>query len=550
MAKRKDFPWLLLLVFIATILLAGLFNQGIYGSHDGEIHIARIAQFLEALKDGQFPVRWLESLNFGFGYPTFVYAYSSPYYLGSLISILIPNFEIIFKILMFTSIITSAITFYYFSKNNFTRVAAFMGSLFYTTAPYRFADIYERGALGEALSFVLIPLLFSASYVIIKKTFLGFIFTSLTVFAFITTHALTLLIFLPAQILFSILIFGRQIDKYKILALSIVFGFLLASFQWLPMIFEQKYIELDKTYFNIFQETFIGVNQLLRIPKDGTNIGTGIQLGLAQSGVILLSFGMSGYEFLAKRFLDKFTIFFLITGLTAALLTLDISKPIWFGLKPLATILFPWRFLTFTTFAAAILAGLLANRFVNHKCGFVIMLILIFIALYPARHYWQGRLWHTFSADYYASYQDPYKLDNYYLPKGLLANLQELQLEPISVIEGDGEITILSKQSNLTVAQVSSQEDAKIQFHTMYFPGWTLTIDDKKSDIIKDYPNLEGIIIAEVPKGSHTVTLEFMETTLRRSANFLSLFSFIILVMVVLARIYLGQSSKKVKQVL
>ena len=74
----------------------------------------------------------------------------------------------------------------------------------------------------------------------------------------------------------------------------------------------------------------------------------------------------------------------------------------------------------------------------------------------------------------------------------------------------------------------------------MYFPGWQLFVDGQKSEIIKDYPNLEGIIVAEVPKGSHLVTLEFRETPLRRAANFLTLFSMIILAGVLLVgRIYL-----------
>lgn len=531
MAKRKDFPWLLLLVFISTILLAGFFNQGIYGSHDGEIHVARIAQFLEALKDGQFPVRWLENLNFGFGYPTFVYAYSSPYYLSSLVSILIPNFEIIFKILMFTSIIISAIIFYYFSKNNFTRFAAFIGSLFYITAPYRFADIYERGALGETLSFVLIPLLFSAPYVIIKKTFLGFIFTSLTVFAFITTHALTLLIFLPAQILFSILIFGRQIDKYKILALSIVFGFLLASFQWLPMIFEQQYIELDKTYFNIFEGHFLTIYQLLRIPKENVNIGTGIQLGAAQMLILILSVFFIFLRFAKTKKLDKLATFFLGGLLICAFLTLDVSKLLWYNFKPLSTIIFPWRFLTFTTFAAAYLSAFLVSGVLTFKKQIVVSAVAVIIAIYPTRHYLSGKYWHTFPNDYYTNYQDPYKLDNYYLPKGV-TQLEKLMVPTVSIVEGEGSVRVIEKKNHHIEIMADLNGQSLVQFHTIDFPGWQLYIDGQRSPVIKNYPNLEGIIVANVNPGRHSIDLKFQETPLRLFANIVSAVSFATLLLI------------------
>ncbi len=558
--KSQSVLVVIFIFIVSTVLLFSLFQKGIYNSHDGEVHVARIAQFRQALEDGQLPVRWLGNWNFGYGYPALVYAYSLPYYIGTLLKQLNLSYEEIYKVLIFSSLFFSGLTFYYFSRNYFPKTASIIGSLFYISAPYRLADIYERGALAECLSFIFLPLLFLVVKFLKKEYFGGFLVTSLIVFAVLTTHALTLLVFLPFLLLFWIL----EIKKDRVLAakllFALLFGVLLSAFQILPMIFEQKYVELDKTYFNIFQGTFISINQLLRIPKEGVNIGTGIQLGLAQSSVILLSLVLAGYEFLARRSFDKFTIFFLITSLVAALLTLDISKSVWLTFKPLTTVLFPWRFLTLTTFSAAILASLLTNRFVNSIYSFIIMLILIFIALYPSRHYWKGQGWHTFENNYYQSYPDPLKLDNYYLPKGLRANLQELQLEPVSAVDGDGVVSLLKKQSNLITTQISSTHASKIQFHTMYFPGWTLSIDNKqsfsankkteKTEIIKDYPNLEGIIVAQVPKGNHIVTLEFMETPLRRAANLLSLFGFMVLVAIVLARNYLAQFSRKVKQVL
>lgn len=551
MRTRIDLVFTAAILTTSILLLVNILKNGIYSSHDGEIHTARIVQFREAAQD-QIPVRWLPNLNFGFGYPTYVYLYSLPYYLATLISSFASNPEVIFKVLMFLSISLSAVSFYFVVRIlGLGPVSAFIGSLFYIAAPYRFADIYERGALGESLAFIFLPLLFIAPKIIKENLLSGAVFTTTVIFALLTTHSITFAIFAVPALMFSLLIFGQVAKRYFPIFLTFIFcGSVLSSFQTLPVIFEQKYIELDKTYFNIFQGTFISLNQLLRIPKEGVNIGTGIQLGLAGSSIILLSLVVVSFEFLAKKSLDKFTIFFLITSLVAAFLTLDISKSVWLAFKPLTTVLFPWRFLTFTTFAAAVLASLFANRFVKSNYSFVIILILIFIALYPSRHYWQGQGWHTNSADYYANYQDPYKLDNYYLPKGLAANLQELQLEPVSTVDGDGVVSLLKKQSNLIRAQTASSRESKIQFHTMYFPGWTLTIDNEKSEIIRDYPNLQGLIVAKVPKGSHLVTLEFRETPLRRAANFISLFAFMILAAIVLARIYLAQSSRKVKQVL
>lgn len=550
MRKRPDLLWLVTLVVISILLLSNLTTKGIYSSHDGEIHIARIAQVGEALKHQSPPIRWLSNFNFGFGYPTFVYAYSLPYYFSSLLAVATRDPEITFKLLILLSVVFSAVTFYYFVKLTFSRPAAFVGSLFYISAPYRFADIYERGALGEVLSFMISPLLFMSPYILSRNIYLGFITTALVVATFIGTHAITFIIFLSTTVAISPLVFKKNLKLYIYFGIAVLLGFLLSAFQWIPMIFEQKYINLDSTYFNIFEGTFISVNQLLRIPAADINTGTGIQLGTAQILTLGATLIAISWQLIKKKAVDFYVVFFLVTAVIAAILTLDLSKIIWTTFGPLQTVLFPWRFLTLTTFACAFLAAALASSLTRKSINFVALPILIFIAVFPSRHFLKGHNWHTFDNNFYQSYPDSLKLDNYYLPMELKVNLQELQLEPVSVVDGEGMASLLSKQNNLIIAQVAASQESKVQFHTIYFPGWMLTIDGQRSEIIKDFPSLEGIIVARLPKGNHIATLKFEETPLRRAANLLSLFGLMILVAVVFARAYLAQLSRKVKQVL
>ncbi len=54
----------ILIGFILSVIVAGpLFHKGFYPSHDGELHLARVAAYSQALKNGQFPVRWAADLN-------------------------------------------------------------------------------------------------------------------------------------------------------------------------------------------------------------------------------------------------------------------------------------------------------------------------------------------------------------------------------------------------------------------------------------------------------------------------------------------------------
>lgn len=536
MHKKFDLLWLLALIVVSTLLLFNLTTKGIYSSHDGEIHISRIAQFKEALKYDYLPIRWFSNFNFGFGYPTFVYSYSLPYYFSSLIDLLVRDYEITFKLLILLSVIFSSFTFYYFAKLTFSRLAAFAGSVFYISAPYRFADIYERGALGEFLAFIISPLLFMSPYILSRNICFGFIFTALVVFSFISVHAITFVIFLFATIAISPLIFRKHFKLYFYFICAVGFGFLLSAFQWMPMIFEQKYIELDKTYFNIYEGNFISIYQLLRIPKEGINIGTGIQLGSAQIIIIIATAAYILVNLVNRKKQNSHLIFFLITALIAAFLTTDLSKSIWHFFKPLQAILFSWRFLTYTTFSTALLACFLIDKLQKSKVKIIFFLALIFIAIYPSRHYLMGYNWHTYEKDFYSNYNDYLKLDNYYLPKGLTQNLENLQLAPISIISGDGQAKLINRYNHRLEAILSLEQSSTVQLHMIYFPGWELFIDNQRSQIVTNYPKLEGIIVARVPEGSHKLTLKFEETLLRKIANFLTLGSFLTLVLIVILR--------------
>ena len=563
MPNKKDLFSVILLFILAILLLRNLLQSGIYSSHDSEVHVARLAQFNQAIKEGQFPVRWLANWNFGYGYPTFVYSYSLPYYLGAFLKIFIPNFETIFKLLIFLSVLLSGVTFYIFARQLTAPLSALIGSVFYLTAPYRFADVYERGALGEAFVFIFLPLLFLSPHTILRsKTSLlrskislkrnkslGFLITSLTVFAVITTHALTFLIFLLPAVFYSLLFLKGDFKKMKLYISAIVFGFLLAAFQWLPMVFEQKYIQLDQTYFNIFQGNFISTFQLLRIPHAGVNIGTGIQLGLAQVFIVLFTLVYILYLRISKRKTELLVVFLFLSVIIAAFLTTNLSREIWTDIKPLQTLIFPWRFLTYTTFATAFLASLLANN-LTFKKSWLAFFFLIFLAIFPSRHYLKGYNWYSFSDNYYLRYADPLKLDNYYLPKGLTKNLELLPPDPVSIIEGDGQIKIIKKQSNQLQIAAHLKKNSKVQFHTLYFPGWELTIDGAKTAIITNTPHLEGIVTAEIPAGNHKAVLKFEETPLRRQGNFLTLASFLILLLLIAKYYSFGQFSKATKQVL
>ncbi len=144
-----------LFISIALIIFAvlPLFHPGFFTIHDNE-QIGRLYELDQALKSGQFPVRIVQDLGFGFGYLLFNFYPPAVYYLGELFHLLQFSFIDSIKIVMGIGFIFSAVFMYLLVKELFGKTGALVASVFYTYAPYHSVDLYVRGALSEFFSFV------------------------------------------------------------------------------------------------------------------------------------------------------------------------------------------------------------------------------------------------------------------------------------------------------------------------------------------------------------------------------------------------------------
>ncbi|HBU21690.1 TPA: hypothetical protein DEB02_01965, partial [Candidatus Beckwithbacteria bacterium] len=72
----------LVILGVSLILLRSFFRPGFPETHDGQLYLARMANFHLAAIDWHFPVRWAPNLNYKFGYPVFLFNYYVPYILA------------------------------------------------------------------------------------------------------------------------------------------------------------------------------------------------------------------------------------------------------------------------------------------------------------------------------------------------------------------------------------------------------------------------------------------------------------------------------------
>src|ERR1700722_14282859 len=150
--KKKELLIILLLLALSIPAVLPLFHHGFFQSDDGEWMIIRLSAFYQAMHDGQFPVRFLQRLNFGYGYPVAEFLYPGSFYLGVLLHIIRFGFVNSIKIIFGLSLVGSSLFTYLWLRKLFARFPSFVGALFTLYLPYHLYDVYKRGSVGEVFA--------------------------------------------------------------------------------------------------------------------------------------------------------------------------------------------------------------------------------------------------------------------------------------------------------------------------------------------------------------------------------------------------------------
>jgi uncharacterized membrane protein len=89
-----------------------------------------------ALIDGQFPVRIVKDLGYGFGYPIFNFYGPLPYYIGGLIAVTGISALIATKIMMGIGMVLASITMFLVMRSFIGSLPAAVSAIVFMYAPY------------------------------------------------------------------------------------------------------------------------------------------------------------------------------------------------------------------------------------------------------------------------------------------------------------------------------------------------------------------------------------------------------------------------------
>lgn len=506
--------WLIIAI-VGVRLMSGLMSPGLPMLHDANPHIARAIAYHTSLADGYFPPLWAKEVMGGIGSPVLMLNYQLPYLVGEVWQRFGANVFESYKLTLGVTFVLSGLFLYWALVKEYGRWGAGLSALLYTLAPYRMVDIYVRGALGEAMSFMFPPLILwglqSRSAWLMTVGWSGLFLT----------HPV-------AAAVFSAFFWGKTlVEKRKMREFFWPYGLalLIAAFNILPTLAYTRYTYYSPALSNTLA-MFPTLSQLVdspwgygvSVPGDGD--GMSFEMGKIQWLVLI---GFVGLMIKRRRALDYFLT--LAVVLNIYLMLPDAS---WIYRAGLAKIIdFPWRLLMSSVFGIALMGAILVQELSNKwgKVAITIvggLLLLQTIPMARVDRYWGEQYDKKFFAretgDSYGEYAALTRESRDSSPFGLRAE----------VLEGRASLELIHESSQQLKLKVVAETESKLRINTMYFPGWTTTVDGKSADCAvskRTLPHIDdsGLVVCLVPAGNHELVHEYRALPLQKLGNLLTL---------------------------
>ncbi|OGH12948.1 MAG: hypothetical protein A2776_00945 [Candidatus Levybacteria bacterium RIFCSPHIGHO2_01_FULL_40_10] len=533
---------LILLILVSLLPLLSLLQPGLPITHDGQDHVARIANFYTSLTEGNLVPRWAGNLNWGYGHPILMFLYPLSSYSASFFHFL--GFSLVdsVKLVFAGAFILSGVFMYMWIRDFLGEKAGFVAAILYMFAPYRFIDLYVRGAIGEHMAFVFVPLICFLLLKISKtKKFnsLYFVFSTLSFTGLILSHNALLIMFLPFILFYAAyLVFESKIRSTLILQFAGVFilGFGVSAFFIVPAFLEGKYTLRDIVTKGVALGRFVALKDLIYSPWNFGQTGQfSTQVGLAGWFSAILSPIILFRLRKKNKSLFLFFGFVLIFFLLSIFIMLPVSSFLWQGFSTLQKFQFPWRFLSVSIFCTAILSGFIVYSLQNKKLQTVTLVLAVFLGVFLTKDFWYPKGYLIKSETFYTQVYDGTTDTGESAPIWSVRFMEKRPKAEVEVIAGAAQIKKISRNSTIHKYEIESKGQSRIRENTLYFPGWKVYLDKQElNDIQFQDSTNRGLITFYVPDGKHIISLVFENTKLRLISNLITAGSIVALCVILI----------------
>lgn len=506
----KSFKRYLPLVFLVLLLIPSiwfLFTNGFIKTDDGDWMVVRFSAFYQALRDGQFPVRFLGRLNFGYGYPVANFLYPGFMYAAVPLHIFGLNFLNSIKAILGLSMVSSGVFMFFWLRKFFDEQSAFFGSLFYVYSPYHLFDLTKRGSAGELFSLAVFP------FVLWQLERENFLWSAIGIAVLIIAHNSLAVLFLSVILLYmglSVYVSKNRRKLFPEYAASLIFGLAMSAFFWMPAIFELSNTVFSETKISNYNQYFAEINQI----------------GL----VTILVFLSATALFVMKKNLIKkhrLTIVLLVVGIVSIFFATAISSVFW-QVLPASFVQFPFRFLSVSIVCGAYLLAFVLSQFPD-KYKIYAGVILIGATVFLSRDYLFPKQFYVQNDSFYATNEATTTVSDEYMSIWVKQKPLAHFKNKVEIVAGAGKISNVSYNSGNTTFDYSSDSPSIVRVATIYYPGWRAFSNGSEKAIF--YDNKSGLMDLKLTSGVQTVKLSFGETPFRIISDLISvagLFGFFI----------------------
>jgi uncharacterized membrane protein len=226
-------------VFVPTFFL------GIPSGHDFEFHMNSWMEVLSQWRLGIVYPHWAGLAHFGYGEARFIFYPPASWMLGAALGSFLP-WPLVPFVYQWIALTLSGCSMFILARPYLSRRDGVFAAALYAANPYYIVIVYWRSALAELLAGALLPLLLLfvlRSENNTRKTILPLALIVAAAWltnipsAVMLTYSLALLLVVAA-------ILRRSIRPLAVGASALVIGLALASFYIVPVLYEQKWVEI------------------------------------------------------------------------------------------------------------------------------------------------------------------------------------------------------------------------------------------------------------------------------------------------------------------
>lgn len=528
--------YIVILTISAIPFISMFLTQSVPHTHDGPVHLARIASYYKELSYGQIPPRWASELNFGVGMPLFNFMYHIPYLIASIPVFFSFSLVTAYKISLLISFLLSGVGMFLFSRKLFGDVPrAYFVTLLYQFAPFHLVELVVRGSVGEAYTYSFLPfVLYGILMVAETPSSIRILCTSIATALLILSHNAISLVSFAVAVLFALWI-GPRAKNRLIILLPLLIGLGLTTFYWLPAVFERKYTYGDLFMKDMYKSHFAPILTFF-IPNftNALKLQTGgitVYFGLIQSFLFLYSLYLLFIKKIKDIHIRSITCFSLTLIAGSLFFMQPLSASIWEHVPTLRMFQFPWRLLSIVGLGTALLGGLITLKL--KKLQTLLLFILSIITVATTTVFWSAPL--GFDKITESDYWN-YPLNTTYFGETDLiwsdGPAFSYPNAPFELIEGKGDISLVYKKSIHHSFTIDAKTPVRMIDNTQYFPGWRVFVDSVKTPIEFQDQNHRGRITFSVPTGVHNVEIIFGNSPIRTIGNILSIITVIVVLVV------------------